>query len=334
VRTLQIVRTSTDGTALVLSDRDGNEFALRIDETLSGALRGDRPVDGQLKLREPGTFDVRAVQAAVRGGLSTAEVAEAYGLDEARVARYAAPIMDERRHVAEQAREALARTDAFDGRLVTVQSLLDRHGDVADIDAWRREDGRWVVKARVEGGNGDAVASWLLDSARRSATPMDETADALARLGEEAILAQDDEAPSPVERSMHVVSTAGPAPIAPGSVAATTEDERSTGPVPVVADDVGDPDEPTPPKGPRGGRARARRRAQPENPSQASLGLAESSAGSSTASTTSQPSGSGSASAGPVPRSTTAGSAKTGRGVNERPAVPSWDELMFGRREA
>lgn len=318
MRTLQIVRTTSDGTSLVLGDTNGTEFALRIDERLTGALRGDSPPDGQMRITEPGTFDVKQVQAAVRGGLSVADVADAYGLDPERVARFAAPILDERAHVAAQARQALTRTDSFDGRLMSLETLVERATPSATWDAWRRDDGRWVAKVVLDTDGRPAIASWLLDSARRSATALDEGAAGLARVEDSPILGVDGASRPPSgNAALHVVSTATAEPIVVHPVAGepTSDDETPTGPVPVVTTEQAE--DPTPPDGPsdpapRRSRRPARRR---EHPDQVRLGFG----------------GEQSDNDASTPPRAAAPRTPTGR---QRPAVPTWDEIMLGRREA
>lgn len=321
MRALQVMATSGDGTQLILRDKNGTQYSVRVDERLTGAVRGDRPPDGQMHLAEPGRLDVKQVQARVRGGLSVSEVADAYGLPEDRVARYASPIIDERNHVADRARNALARTESFDGRLMSLSDLVSQVTEDAQWDAWRREDSRWVAKASWVAGNETVQASWLLDSARRSATALDENAEDLARIEEReraltrtgavglsvvAPAASPEEADRPAKESEHIVS---------GEIAgeSVTEDEIPTGPVPVVKAPAEDSDAPgSPVPAPR--RKRASR--QRQVPDQVPLGFSG------------MPPATGN---GAEPPSRPAPSSPTAK---QRPAVPSWDEVMFGRREA
>ena len=42
----------------------------------------------------------------------------------------------------------------------------------ATWDAWRRDDGRWLVSSSWQDDSGTTAALWLLDSAESSAAPL------------------------------------------------------------------------------------------------------------------------------------------------------------------
>jgi hypothetical protein len=163
-----------------------------------------------------------------------------------RVLRFAGPVMDERRRIADEARRARARRIGQNGEgpLVqfgeTVDARFTAHGIVAtDVtwDAHRREDGEWVIVARWLGGAGDHTCEWLFHRGSRTVTPADETAADL--LSDRPI--------RPLMPPEPPVLTIAP-PLTPGVVAFPPMPDAHTGPVPVVEDVF---DQEAPPEGPR-----------------------------------------------------------------------------------
>ena len=109
---LELVGLHEDGEHLVLVAPDGARFRVRIDEPLRAAVRRDRPQLEQLRAESAGTLSPREIQARIRAGATTQEVADSAGLPVERVRRYEGPVLAEREHVAEQARSTRVGRDA------------------------------------------------------------------------------------------------------------------------------------------------------------------------------------------------------------------------------
>lgn len=106
----------------------------------------------------------RDIQARIRRGESTEEVAEAAQVPVERIMAYAVPVLAEREHICDRARASTIRR-------TNVSTPTARFGDVigetfrgrdidaagVDWDSWRREDGRWVVSVRVPDDDGPAM---------------------------------------------------------------------------------------------------------------------------------------------------------------------------------
>ena len=175
---LTFVSLSEDGSRLVLALPDGRRFALAIDERLRAATRGSARA-GQMTIPTDAGRP-RDVQARLRAGATTEEVAESSGWPLSRVEAFAVPVMQERSYVAERARASMIRYQ--DGELpleeVVAHRLAERAVDTTDFrwDAWRGEDGRWTVLLAYPAGRGDQVATWLFDLESRTLQPVDEEA--------------------------------------------------------------------------------------------------------------------------------------------------------------
>ncbi|TCJ30862.1 DUF3071 domain-containing protein [Nocardioides jejuensis] len=153
---LSLTGLSDDGRRLMMTDGAGNGFFLDVDHRLRAALRDNRttgPAPREKKMES--TLRPRDIQTRIRAGESAESVATAAGTSVDRIMVFAAPVLAEREHMAERAQkgavrrrgtaEAGARTL---GDAVTLQ--LRPHGvhaEDVEWDAWRREDGRWVLTA-------------------------------------------------------------------------------------------------------------------------------------------------------------------------------------------
>lgn len=317
MRDLHVLTVAEDGRRLVLADSAGEEYSLPLDERLLASLRSRSARDR--RTTPPVALSPREIQALVRAGTSAEQVASMAGIPYERVMRFAAPVLDERAHMARRARGVLLRNEGMLelGTLDEVAlTALARRGveNSAEWDAWRREDGRWIVACSWVEDDRDRSARWVLDASAGSATPMDDEAHALAGLRPEAQL------PAPSRGQARLAVVPNPHPNASDSAeprvdtqvddalipAAVPQDETPTGPIPTVRDDGGASSTP----GPAHPARRARRQPTEDEPHLPLSDLAEHVE-------VDEPRGHS-----PV-RDT---------GGRQRPAVPSWDEIMFGRR--
>jgi hypothetical protein len=313
MRTLHVVSVSPDGSRALLGDDTGETYTLPLDDSVQAALRA-RAARTASPSEAGSTTAVgpREIQARVRAGGSPSEVARECGWPEERVRRFAAPVLDERLHVATRARSALVRDDGM-LELGTLSQVttdgLRRRGvtGAATWDAWRREDGRWLVSSSWQDDTGAAAALWLLDATVSSAAPLDDVARALvespapAPSPSQARLAVVPNPPVDEDRHGERDDEARPA-AQPSLDDAVDADDTPTGPIPSVVDHSRSPG-PTHPAG---------RGRQPRRDDDGTLRLSE---------------------IADVVEEDSSRRRSSPRGATrDRPAVPSWDEIMFGRR--
>jgi len=177
---LRLVGVHDDGEHLVLVGADGQRFRLRIEEALRAAVRRDRPRLGQLQMELDGRLRPRDIQARIRAGETADDIAESAGLPLEHVRRYEGPVLAEREHVAGLARRLPTRQvkqrPPF-GELVAER--LTARGvdpDSAAWDAWRREGSTWTVHLSFRAGTKDRVAQWTYDVQRSHLEPLDDEA--------------------------------------------------------------------------------------------------------------------------------------------------------------
>ena len=183
MREVQFVAVSEDGRGLVLSDADGVEYLVAIDDAIRAAVRQDRSRLGHLQTEAEG-IRPRDIQARIRAGETAEDVAVSAGIPLEKVRRYEGPVLAEREHVAAQAQSATVRdTGSAEGPAPRLGELMEARFEPIGIDlgvlgwdAWRREDGRWLVRLVYPDKTRTRAALWLYDPERRVVLPQDDHA--------------------------------------------------------------------------------------------------------------------------------------------------------------
>ncbi len=184
MRELKFDGLSPDGTRLVLAGKDGQKWSVVIDERIEAAVRRDRARIGQVEIEQAGMLRPREIQARIRSGATAEDVAASSGLPIEHIRRFEGPVLTERAWVAEQAQATEVRRPGGDielGELVA-ERLHDEGVEPADIawDAWRSDDGKWVVIATFPISPNTHVATWTYDSGTRTMTVVDDNAASLS----------------------------------------------------------------------------------------------------------------------------------------------------------
>jgi hypothetical protein len=153
---LSLTGLSDDGRRLVMTDGAGNGFELDVDHRLRAALRDDRTTGpGPREKKMESTLRPRDIQNRIRSGESAESVAQAAGTSVERIMVFAGPVLAEREHMAQRAQKgAVRRRGTADGSARTLGDAVALqlrphgvHAEDIEWDAWRREDGRWVLTA-------------------------------------------------------------------------------------------------------------------------------------------------------------------------------------------
>ncbi|MQM25715.1 septation protein SepH [Glycomyces albidus] len=202
MRPVRFVALSEDGHALVLADELGRLLALPLDERVAAvvdvpeggsALRAktDAPASKPAAASRPVpqrpaavNLSPRDIQTRIRAGESAEDIAASAQVAVDRVLRYAGPVLQERAMLAQAARRSRLATSERGERMSNVVDVkLGTHGvdpEAVSWDAWRTEDGSWLVQASWSSGKTTARARWKLDRARQTVTPDDEMAQFLS----------------------------------------------------------------------------------------------------------------------------------------------------------
>jgi len=114
------------------------------------------------------TMRPRDIQARIRAGASVDDVIVESGLDRERVERFAAPMLAEREHIIYLALDTELRRD-FANDISLVAAVSERltplgvERSSVNWQAWRREDGRWIVEANFVIGREQRAGHWAFD---------------------------------------------------------------------------------------------------------------------------------------------------------------------------
>ena len=192
MRELRFDGLSPDGTRLILAGKDGQKYSVVIDERIEAAVRRDRARIGQVEIEQAGMLRPREIQARIRSGQTAEDVAAASGLPIEHIRRFEGPVLTERAWVAQQAQATEVRRPGGDIELgdLVAERLHAEGVDAADIawDAWRRDDGTWVVIATFPLPPNTHVATWTYDSGSRTMTVVDDNAGSLSAIDPQAPL--------------------------------------------------------------------------------------------------------------------------------------------------
>ncbi|MFC7341271.1 septation protein SepH [Saccharopolyspora griseoalba] len=168
MRSLRVVGLDEDGESVICEDpENGERFTVPADERLRAAARGDLTRLGQVQIEMEQQMRPREIQARVRSGASVAQIAATSGLPEHRIERYAYPVLLERTQIAEMAQRAHpVREDGPDvqtlGEVVSQTFAMRSHDyNEAGWDAWRSEDGKWIVQLAWQAGRSENHAHWV-----------------------------------------------------------------------------------------------------------------------------------------------------------------------------
>ena len=190
MRQLRLVGLAEDGASLVLESPTGESYRLPVDDRVRAACRGDLTRLGQIEIEMDNPLRPREIQMRVRAGESAEQVAASSGMPLDRVLRFASAVLQERSRVVAQACGTAIRPKAADtlGGL-TEERLVGRGADPSTLawDAWRGDDGGWLVRLvwrhgldRGQGSDREHSARWAFDLARRSLRPDDPAAEQLS----------------------------------------------------------------------------------------------------------------------------------------------------------
>jgi hypothetical protein len=172
--------------ALVAATENGERYRIVIDEVLQSYVRPPR-----LEQNAGPRISPKDIQAHIRSGLSTEEVAELTGATVDYVQRFERPVLAEREHIVGQALSVpvIAPVEAADGEEATfgaaIRARLDSLSATGERwTSWKDPEDGWIVKVSFTSGEVDHDARWTFDPKRQALSPQNSEAMTLSRQGE------------------------------------------------------------------------------------------------------------------------------------------------------
>ena len=177
---LRFTGKTPDGVHVTLADNDGNEFTLRISDSLRASVNQQRL--SSVPNEDEQILSVKDIQRRLRLGESAQDIARDSGTSIEKIERFAGPILSERIYIIDQAQQIVIRKeggrDAVTLLGVVISRLAPRNIDSSELswDTWRLEDGTWTIELHYPNSTGVGIAQWNFDSILRTVISMDENA--------------------------------------------------------------------------------------------------------------------------------------------------------------
>ena len=178
--------TDVDGATLVVSDDEGNEFRVPVDETSLRRLRHrSAPEDGP-------RVSPKDIQAHLRAGLSNEEISALTGATLDLIQRFETPVLAEREFIITSALSVPTQTtvETETGNLSTAfgtvitQRLHGLNATAERWATWKEESGSWVIKLEFTANGIEHDARWSFEPRKRTLTPVNSDASTLSQKGD------------------------------------------------------------------------------------------------------------------------------------------------------
>ena len=177
---LRLDGKTEDGLYLSLHDNDGNEFTVRVSDTLRATVNQQRLM--AVPANDEPTVSIKEIQRLLRAGQTAEQIARDNNTTIEKVERFAGPILSERIYIIDQAQQIVIRKeggrDAVTLLGTVISRLAPRNIDSSELswDTWRLEDGTWTLELHYPNSSGIGIAQWNFDSILCTVTSMDENA--------------------------------------------------------------------------------------------------------------------------------------------------------------
>ena len=177
---LRLNGKTEDGLHLSLHDNDGNEYTVRVSDTLRATVNQQRLMAVPTNF-EP-TVSIKEIQRLLRAGQASDQIARENNISIEKIERFAGPILSERIYIIDQAQQIVIRKeggrDAVTLLGVVISRLAPRNIDSSELswDTWRLEDGTWTIELYYPNSTGVGIAQWNFDAVLRTVISMDENA--------------------------------------------------------------------------------------------------------------------------------------------------------------
>jgi len=178
---LRLTGKNPDGTHLTLTNPIGEEFTVRISDTLRATVNQPR-LAAVVASDDAETMSVKEIQRRLRAGETMDAIARDGHISVEKVERFAGPILQERVYILDQAfsvvlrKESARDQETFEDVVISRLAPMGVDSDSLSWNTWRIDDGTWTIDLAYPNRDGHGSATWNFDLNRRSITATNENA--------------------------------------------------------------------------------------------------------------------------------------------------------------
>jgi hypothetical protein len=178
---LRLTGKNPEGTHLTLTNPIGEEFTVRISDTLRATVNQPR-LAAVVASDDVETMSVKEIQRRLRAGETMDAIARDGHISVEKVERFAGPILQERVYILDQTfavvlrKESARDQETFQDVVIARLAPLGVDSDSLSWNTWRIDDGTWTIDLAYPNRDGHGSATWNFDLNRRSITATNENA--------------------------------------------------------------------------------------------------------------------------------------------------------------
>ena len=178
---LRLTGKNPEGTHITLTNGTGDEFTVRISDTLRATVNQPR-LTAVVASDDEQVMSVKEIQRRLRAGETMDAIARDGRISVEKVERFAGPILQERVYILDQAFAVVLRKESARDqetfRDVVIARLAPMGVDSESLtwNTWRSEDGTWTIDLSYPNRDGHGSATWNFDLNRRSVNATNENA--------------------------------------------------------------------------------------------------------------------------------------------------------------
>jgi len=178
---LRLTGKNPEGTHLTLTNPIGEEFTVRISDTLRATVNQPR-LAAVAASDDVETMSVKEIQRRLRSGETMDVIARDGHISVEKVERFAGPILQERVYILDQAfavvlrKESARDQETFQDVVISRLAPMGVDSDSLSWNTWRIDDGTWTIDLSYPNRDGHGSATWNFDLNRRSITATNENA--------------------------------------------------------------------------------------------------------------------------------------------------------------
>lgn len=176
---LRLTGKNPEGTHITLTNGTGEEFTVRISDTLRATVNQPR-LSAVVATDDEQIMSVKEIQRRLRAGETMDAIARDGRISVEKVERFAGPILQERVYILDQAfavvlrKESARDQETFEDVVIARLAPMGVDSDSLSWNAWRIDDGTWTIDLSYPNRDGHGSATWNFDLNRRSVTATNE----------------------------------------------------------------------------------------------------------------------------------------------------------------